>query len=254
MAFPTALKRPWRNRASLSARRASPARAASPPRENGDSGRASGLLGGEPSPERRDLNQPPVMGDAGGLMSSPVDVRRGSTRICGSAAASAAQPRRGAGPRCRGGVFALGPKDIERGWPADAPLRAPQWGRRGVGTLQRPHRGFRRRRVSRPGRRNVPDFHRLVLHRALLRPSLHECPRAHKRARASRDTMGPKTLISTDLNVDAIATSGSLVAAGASQLTGRLWSGAVLVCAFAIPRFPNRSPSPALPSPPETMV
>ena len=94
----------------------------------------------------------------------------------------------------------------------------------------------------------------LVLHRALLRPSLHECPRAHKRARASRDTMGPKTLISTDLNVDAIATSGSLVAAGASQLTGRLWSGAVLVCAFAIPRFPNRSPSPALPSPPETMV
>ena len=143
MAFPTALKRPWRNRASLSARRASPARAASPPRENGDSGRVSGLLGGEPSPERRDLNQPPVMGDAGGLRSSPVDVRRGSTRICGSAAESAAQPRRGAGPRCRGGVFALGPKDIERGWRAFAPLRAPQWGRRGVGTLQRPHRGFR---------------------------------------------------------------------------------------------------------------
>ena len=162
MAFPTALKRPWRNRASLSARRASPARAASPPRENGDSGRVSGLLGGEPSPERRDLNQPPVMGDAGGLMSSPVDVRRGSTRICGSAAESAAQPRRGAGPRCRGGVFALGPKDIERGWRAFAPLRAPRWGRRGVGTLQRPHRGFRLfadDAFSRPGRRNVPDFH-----------------------------------------------------------------------------------------------
>lgn len=51
--------------------------------------------------------------------------------------------------------------------------------------------------------------------------------------------MGPKTLISTDLRVDAIATSGSLVAAGASQLTGRLWSGAVLVCAFPIPRFPR---------------
>ncbi len=51
--------------------------------------------------------------------------------------------------------------------------------------------------------------------------------------------MGPKTLISTDMRVDAIATSGSLVAAGASQLTGRLWSGAVLVCAFTIPRFPT---------------
>jgi hypothetical protein len=50
--------------------------------------------------------------------------------------------------------------------------------------------------------------------------------------------MEPKTLIRTDLRVDAIATSGSLVAAGASQLTGRLWSGAVLVCAFTIPRFP----------------
>ena len=68
--------------------------------------------------------------------------------------------------------------------------------------------------------------------------ALPRVPAAHKRARASRDTMGPKTLIRTDLRVDAIATSGSLVAAGASQLTGRLWSGAVLVCAFTIPRFP----------------
>jgi hypothetical protein len=56
-----------------------------------------------------------------------------------------------------------------------------------------------------------------------------EPPESRHNARRFTDMGPPKTLISTDLRVDAIATSGSLVAAGASQLTGRLWTGAVLV-------------------------
>lgn len=40
-----------------------------------------------------------------------------------------------------------------------------------------------------------------------------------------------KTLIDlgAELNVDAVAVGGSLVACGASRLTGRLWSGAVVI-------------------------
>ena len=36
-------------------------------------------------------------------------------------------------------------------------------------------------------------------------------------------------LLEDDLRVDAVAVGGNLVACGASKLTGRLWSGAVVV-------------------------
>ena len=38
-----------------------------------------------------------------------------------------------------------------------------------------------------------------------------------------------ETVLRTDLRVDAIASSDALVVAGASNLTGRLWSGAIVV-------------------------
>ena len=54
-----------------------------------------------------------------------------------------------------------------------------------------------------------------------------------------------ETVLRTDLRVDAIASSDALVVAGASNLTGRLWSGAIVV--GSSPSVPPPSPEPPLP-------
>jgi len=54
-----------------------------------------------------------------------------------------------------------------------------------------------------------------------------------------------ETVLRTDLRVDAIASSDALVVAGASNLTGRLWSGAIVV--GSSPSVPPHPPEPPLP-------
>ena len=57
-----------------------------------------------------------------------------------------------------------------------------------------------------------------------------------------------ETVLRTDLRVDAIASSDALVVAGASNLTGRLWSGAIVV--GSSPSV--RPPIPLNPPPPRS--